>query len=288
MILVDIRTRLLLPPLWQLDRLLPRPHHPWNQPGDPLENFFWWELEHADRAIGKLASRLSLEEKRVLDVGCGAGGKSVRLAQYGASVVGIDLSEYAVKVGRRLIREHFPELSVRVNLLVGDITSPPDGIGKFDVVFLDDVWEHLAHPTKALVAIHRLLKKDGVVFIAFPPYTHPWGAHVSDLISIPWIQFLLWEKYIVRWYVYKALRTPGGFKRLKFKGINPRDSRIRYINRMTFERTLRTIYDLRRLYQLVWFDMDLLNIPLNRLISKLPRIGKYVVSKYYLMLRKRG
>jgi len=266
---------------------MPRPYHPWNQPGNPLENFFWWELQHADRAISKLRDIVSIENKRILDVGCGAGGKSVKLAQYGAKVVGIDLSTNAIDIGNKLIAENFPDISNRVKLIVGDITDPPADLGKFDIVFLDDVWEHLSYPEKALVRIYGLLKPDGVVFIAFPPYTHPWGAHVSDLISVPWIQFFLWEKYIVRWYIYKALRAPHGLERLNFKGISPKDKRIGYINRMTLERTLNIIYNLRKIYSLYWFDMDLLGIPLSSVISKAPRIGKYVVSKYYLALKRK-
>jgi len=71
---------------------------------------------------------------------------------------------------------------------------PSEWLGKFDLVILRDVIEHLPDPELALRQILLLLKKGGKLYITFPPYYSPYGGHQQivrgNLISkLPFIHF---------------------------------------------------------------------------------------------------
>jgi len=77
---------------------------------------------------------------RVLEIGCGVGRWSRRLASRGASVTGIDLSQHMVTEARRRTREHKPKGPC--NFLVSDVSAPAV-TGRFDVVFGVTVLQHV-------------------------------------------------------------------------------------------------------------------------------------------------
>ena len=71
----------------------------------------WWELDGPCKPLHvinpvRLAfvqQQLDLTGKKVLDIGCGGGIFSESLAMQGAEVIGIDMSETALRVAVRLL-----------------------------------------------------------------------------------------------------------------------------------------------------------------------------------------
>ncbi len=63
---------------------------------------------------------------KILDLGCGVGYDSMRLSEFGARVVGVDLSEKLIAIAR----EKMPEQ----RFFVGDITEKLTSLGKFEGV----------------------------------------------------------------------------------------------------------------------------------------------------------
>jgi len=283
---MDIKTRILLPILWQIDKLLPPSNHPFNKPGDLWENLFFWQYQTVSKTLNHFS--IDLVDKIILDVGCGPGGKSAYLANLGNVVIGIDINSKAIRKGKTLIQRHFPHLKEKVVLKVDNAYNLNMENNLVDIVFMDDVWEHIEKPRKAFEEIIRVTKPGGFILLAFPPLNHPWAAHVNDLIPIPWIHYLIWEKYILRWYIHKALQLENGIERLKFKGIKPADRTIKYINHMTLKRTLAIFEGYRDKLDLVNFSYDLLKLPGAKIFSKLGTWGLFFMSKYYFTLRKKG
>jgi 2-polyprenyl-3-methyl-5-hydroxy-6-metoxy-1,4-benzoquinol methylase len=88
--------------------------------------------------------------------------------------------------------------------------------GPFDIVLFRDVMEHLEGPHKALDIVKRYLSPGGVVFIVFPPYFSPYGAHQQILPGktiakipynkLPYLQ-LLPKPWFLRLVKASALRT---------------------------------------------------------------------------------
>jgi 2-polyprenyl-6-hydroxyphenyl methylase/3-demethylubiquinone-9 3-methyltransferase len=95
---------------------------------------------------------------QALDVGCGGGFLSNRLAREGHSVTGIDLSEESLEVARR----YDPTRSVRYQS--ADVYSLPMSDCSFDVVCAMDFLEHVDRPEASIHEMSRVLKPGGLLF----------------------------------------------------------------------------------------------------------------------------
>ncbi|MEJ7787180.1 MAG: methyltransferase domain-containing protein [Solirubrobacteraceae bacterium] len=105
-----------------------------------------------DAALGPVGSR------RVLDVGCGAGGMLEPLSRYGA-VRGIDTSPEMVAFCRE---RGFPDVEV------GSATEPL-GAG-YDLITLFDTIEHVAQDDLVLRRCREALAPGGLVCVSVPAY----------------------------------------------------------------------------------------------------------------------
>jgi 2-polyprenyl-3-methyl-5-hydroxy-6-metoxy-1,4-benzoquinol methylase len=116
----------------------------------------------------------------IIDFGCGAGGVAagVKSAFPAAYCVGVELDpDLASKA-----RQHTDTI---IELDLNDVT--PSNVsklveGRFDVVVLADVLEHLLDPKSLLDAVQHLLSPGGVVIVSLPNVRH---------ISLLWHLFVL-------------------------------------------------------------------------------------------------
>lgn len=120
-------------------------------------------LEPADFA---LRLRFLLEHvsagQRVLDVGCGEGRFATELLRAaGAEVVGLDISEQALRRARHLN----PELDLR--LLPGAGPWPVED-SSIDLVWAGEVIEHVADTTRWLSEVRRVLRSGGTLLLSTP------------------------------------------------------------------------------------------------------------------------
>jgi SAM-dependent methyltransferase len=219
----------------KLNKRFRLPEHPFNdRSGDALA-YAKWEYERAAGSLACFAPYYApgdiLFRKKVLDVGCGAGGKSVYYAEkWAADVTGAELLEkYREQAEAFATRKRIgtdPEEQGPQDIYSADPTArgtlDPYGADQaargsfrficadasdtglpaesFDTVIMNDAFEHLADPEAVLAECARLLKPGGRVFINFPPYGHPYGEHLSDLIGIPWVHRLFPEQQCLEAY----------------------------------------------------------------------------------------
>jgi magnesium-protoporphyrin O-methyltransferase len=103
---------------------------------------------------------------RVLDAGCGTGAFAQLLAERGAQVVAVDLSQQMIAVARDRTP---PNLRNRISFKAGDMTSPE--LGKFDYCVAMDSIIHYEGPDM-LAVLSRLADNttQGVAF-TFAPRT---------------------------------------------------------------------------------------------------------------------
>ena len=99
------------------------------------------------------------EGKVGLDGGCGFGRSLYYSASYGATMIGLDLSE-AVEAARENTR-HLPN----VHLVQGDIFNPPVKRRSLDFVYSIGVLHHLPDPKGGFLSLSRLSKPDAPMFI---------------------------------------------------------------------------------------------------------------------------
>jgi 2-polyprenyl-3-methyl-5-hydroxy-6-metoxy-1,4-benzoquinol methylase len=108
-----------------------------------------------------LGQELASRELRILDVGCASGTLLALLSAAGFSdVQGIDPSSSAVYCARRLGQRAW----------VGDLDAPlPAELGRFDVVILSHVLEHLRQPRAARAHLCEALRPGALVLYAEVP-----------------------------------------------------------------------------------------------------------------------
>jgi len=106
---------------------------------------------------------ISLEGKRVLDVGCGGGILSESMHFKGADVTGIDLGEKALSVAKL----HQLESGAKVNyqhIAVEQLAAEQPA--SFDVVTCMEMLEHVPDPSAIVTACAKLVKPGGSVFFS--------------------------------------------------------------------------------------------------------------------------
>lgn len=97
---------------------------------------------------------------RILDVGCGEGGLIFAFKARGWAAFGVDTSKVATGLTGEKIGKQYT-----FNGELKDCHFPD---GYFDVVILNHVLEHVAHPNEELKEIGRILKDDGVLLLSVP------------------------------------------------------------------------------------------------------------------------
>lgn len=135
------------------------------------EDKHWWFasrtraiLAYLDRYVGPG------QDRRVLDVGCGAGNMAHHLAHYG-QVVGVDPFPKPLAVARQR------GLDVRQ----ASATELPFADGSFDLVALLDTVEHIPDEDTAFHECHRVLKPGGKLLVTVPALMWLWSN--NDVIN---------------------------------------------------------------------------------------------------------
>lgn len=100
----------------------------------------------------------------IIDVGCGEGVLACLLAEKGARVTGVDISEPNIAAARELAKRLGVE--ERVKFLVGDAEAVPFPNASFDTVISCHVLEHLPDFEKGVGELYRLTKKK--IIVALP------------------------------------------------------------------------------------------------------------------------
>src|SRR5438045_3591311 len=119
-----------------------------------LEDSYWWFVGRHHLVLGFLQAKYGdRKDLTILDIGCGTGAMSKKLARWGA-VVSADFNPLALSYSRRR------DLN---RLCVSDAMRLPFRDGAFDVVVALDILEHLPDDEAALREFYRVLKPGGRV-----------------------------------------------------------------------------------------------------------------------------
>lgn len=105
----------------------------------------------------------TLENKKILDVGCGGGILAEAMAAQGAQVTGIDLAERSLKIARL----HSLETGIKVDYqLISAEAMAEAHPQQFDVVTCMEMLEHVPNPASVIHACAQLVKPGGWVFFS--------------------------------------------------------------------------------------------------------------------------
>ncbi|HIJ52903.1 MAG TPA: class I SAM-dependent methyltransferase [Planctomycetes bacterium] len=141
-----------------------------------------------------------------LDFGCNKGEFLNKLKDKKVGrLVGVDVSEEAVKQGRRL----FPELEI---IKIREATSLPFDDAAFDSITILDVLEHVYEQNELLKELNRILKRQGKLIVTVP------GRHVFSFLDMGNFKFRFpglhkWYyclKHSHKEYEYRYASNPDG------------------------------------------------------------------------------
>ncbi len=123
---------------------------------------------------------LELEGARLLEVGSGDGGCAAAFYRAGCRVTTMDIDARLV----RIAGEFNEQEGLDIHVSQGDVCNEGSEAfqkGPFDIIMMRDVIEHIAEPVAALRILKNILSPNGNLFIVFPPYYSPFGAHQQIL-----------------------------------------------------------------------------------------------------------
>jgi SAM-dependent methyltransferase len=162
---------------------------------------------------GKLADRVGIKHKqekdykrllaeferhrssnRLLEVGCAAGIFLARAAEDGWQCSGVDVLPEVV----RLAREN-RGLDVRT----GELADAGFSDGEFDVVYMNEVIEHIVDPVALMREVHRVLRPGGIALLR-TGNARSWSARLRGR---RWHYYRFQGPFHIRFYSPKAARS---------------------------------------------------------------------------------
>lgn len=111
----------------------------------------------------------NVKSKKILDVGCGRGDLSLYLAQQGANVIGIDLSNNHID----LCKTRANNLNLKVNFMVMNAQVPDFEDNVFDIIVGSRIIHHLPDIELFTRECKRLLRKKGFITFIEPLKKNP-------------------------------------------------------------------------------------------------------------------
>ncbi len=139
----------------------------------------------------------SLQDKKILDVGCGGGILAESLALEGAIITGIDMAEAGLEVAKL----HLLESGLEVDYQKIPVEAfAKDNAQAFDIVTCLEMLEHVPDPSSIIKACSELVKTDGQLF--FSTLNRNAKSYLFAIIGAEYILKLLpqgthdWNKFI--------------------------------------------------------------------------------------------
>lgn len=266
------------------------PSHPFNLQNEGIKSYAEWQYERGEDTLEFYLRNSSkddmFKDKKVLDIGCGAGGKTLYYASQGAEkVYGIDVVEHYEEEANKLAKQK--GLQDKFKFILGDAgENIPFEDNFFDTIVMNDAMEHVDKPLEVLKECYRALKPSGKLYVNFPPYYHPFGAHLSDAIGFPWVHLFFSEEVLIEVYKDLVKDLPDGQSRINFRIGRDKDNNeyFSYINKMTIKRFNKIIKETD--YEVSYYNEVALRNFFNPL-TKMPVLKEGFVKMVVAILEKK-
>ena len=142
----------------------------------------------------------------ILDIGCGGGLLSEPMSRMGANVTGIDASDKNIKIAKL----HSKKNKLKINYLC----SSPEKLKitkKFDVILNMEIVEHVKDIDFFLKSCSKLLKKNGLMFVAT----------INKTLK-SYIFAIVGAEYVLRWlpigtHEWEKFVKPEDLKKILYK-----------------------------------------------------------------------
>jgi SAM-dependent methyltransferase len=226
---------------------------------------------------------------RVLEIGCGEGGVLKPFIDKGCIAVGVEFDEIRIKNGTSWLAEDIE--NGNLSFVVKDIyqTSVDSLGGKFDIIILKDVIEHIHDQQKLLKRLNSFLNPGGIIFFGFPPWQMPFGGHQQlcqkKLGKVPYFHLLPMPLYK---RVLRLFKEPeyviNDLAEIKETGIS-----IERFEKIVRETGYKVIGKIHYLFNPIYeWKFNVKAKKQNALIAKIPYLRDYVTTCVYYIITNVG
>lgn len=189
----------------QLERSAGQPQAVFQTP----ENYWQWQFDTSAVYFKKfwdLTERM--KGRRILDIGCGLGGRAAYLAtQTAAQVVGCDINAEEVMRAERIADAKLdPASRARLRFVAVKEGEVP-GAEPYDIVLLVDSIEHVRDPVAMLNVAYNCTRPGGICYFGTTGWYHYGGAHLLSVLPIPFVTVFFSDASIVD-AVQRILKAP--------------------------------------------------------------------------------
>lgn len=116
------------------------------------------------KKVFTLLKNISLNRKKILDVGCGGGHYMEYFIKMGGKTTGIDSSPKMIALANKYLKKKGYE---KFSLYKADSRKIPFSNGSFDLIIAIGTLEYLSNPEMAIAEINRVLKPGGYAVFSF-------------------------------------------------------------------------------------------------------------------------
>jgi len=228
----------------------------------------------AKQSYSHFSDHIDIKGKVVLDAGCGLGGKTVFFAEKEpALITGVDIDPKRIEAAIAFAKKNDKDF---IEFKVASISELPFPDDTFDLIFLNDVVEHISRELlfSALRECKRVLKTGGRICLEFPPWESFEASHLYDYISFPWCQLIFSDETLIEFVKNSPQKSTMGTLNSVEHYLELNRIRIHEFDALASEADLKIFYFRRRMIKNLC------------LLEKFPFISKYLVSRAVYILSK--
>ncbi|MEO6905311.1 MAG: class I SAM-dependent methyltransferase [Ginsengibacter sp.] len=226
------------------------------------------------------------EGMRALEIGCGEGGVLKAFVNKGCVGVGVEYDEIRIMNGQKWLKEDIE--NGKLSFVVKDIydTNVESLGGKFDLIILKDVIEHIHNQARLITRLKDFLTPSGIIFFGFPPWQMPFGGHQqlceNRLSKVPYFHLLPKR-------VYKSLLKLSGesdsninqLLEIKETGIS-----IERFEKIVKENGYKIVSKIHYLFNPIYeWKFNLKAKKQNPVVTKIPYLRNYLTTCVYYIIR---
>lgn len=168
--------------------------------------YFKQQVENAaSYVIPFIEQRMKIENGvEVLEVGCAEAGVLKAFLDKGCNGVGVELSESRAELAKQFLSDYIAQGKAEIiSKNIYDEDFKTRFAGKFDLIVLKDVIEHIPDQQRIIIALKHYLKSNGKIFFGFPPWQMPFGGH-QQVAKNKWLSKLPYY-HLLPMPLYRAL-----------------------------------------------------------------------------------
>ena len=124
-----------------------------------------YSKNHWNEFANSLEKKVALKNKKIVEIGSNDGFLSYQLKKRGADVLGIDASDFMVKLSKKKINSIQSIFTFKESKKIKII------FGKADIVIANNVFNHSDRPLDFLKGVYNLLKQDSIFIFEQPNFT---------------------------------------------------------------------------------------------------------------------